>query len=167
MKKIIAFILALTMIFALCACGDNTDTKSPDEQSTELTEKQDESSIPVGENDGQGQSGEEMLTGLWLCMDDIDYEYGDCVFFSSDGYTYWEDYDLTEEDDFDCLNNIIECIRNDCTSNAIEDYCAYKYEENCGAEEMYQAALLAVGKYNIKNGRTGIGFTNIINHFIT
>lgn len=88
MKKIIAFILALTMIFVLCACGDNTDTKSPDEQSAEFTEKQDESNTPVDESDGQGLSDKEMLTGLWLCTDNISDGEVDCYFFSADGYLH-------------------------------------------------------------------------------
>lgn len=167
MKKIIAFILALTMIFVLCACGDNTDAKSPDEQNTDTAEKQDESSnsvdegdvIPVDENDGQGLSDEEMLAGVWLNVDHVNYDKMiDFMYLTSDGYALRYSFDLTTKDFFH-LANYITLIGDSTSSDCLVEY--YSAEGIAFTiDEVFSSEYYDVNKYEIKNDEMIITYPN-------
>lgn len=126
MKKVIPFILALTMIFALCACSSNND------------------------NAGQGLSNEEMLEGLWLCTDRINHGVVWSFFFSTDNYVFSEWFDLDDNQDCDCLKYLIDCTNREGSSSAIEEFYGYEYEEYYNIEELYQDSK--VDKYELNDG---------------
>lgn len=154
MRKIIVFILALSMVFALSACKINVNPSSSDEQNIGVTDNQAESSVPADENDNQNLSDNEMLAGLWVCTDDINDGIVEFAIFSTDGYVYTPYYYLDSEGEFDEIIHFINFMQNDKTSRAIEEYCEYTYEEHYSIEDLYQDE--EVGKYNAKNGEVTV-----------
>ena len=66
MKKLLALLLALMMIFALAACGENTDNPSGNENNPGISQT-DESNNGGENNEGGGE--ENKGTGLWDVAD--------------------------------------------------------------------------------------------------
>ena len=152
MKKTIAFILALTMILALCACGSGEQSKSG-------TEKRDEyNDPPTDESEGQDVSDKEILAGLWTGIPDTDGDFDQInfLFFSTDGYIYFKYYS-TEEAYLDCAKHFVDCVMNDSSSSSIEKIYEFDnqyYQGSCSIQELYEdnESSEFIFKYDVKDG---------------
>lgn len=157
MKKIIAFILALTMIFALCACGSSVEPSVSDSQSTEPTDSTETEEIQTENDNTSDEEIEkqefdyaEQLAGLWLCTDHVNSDKTvDFMFLTDDGYILRRSFDVSTNEFF-LLSNFITLIGDSPSSENIAYYFSLEGIVST-IEEAFTSELYGVNKYEINN----------------